>query len=222
MTRDESGKIYDWPRIMQGLFHLRWAQGDERPPRAHVAAQYRGYWFYIDETGSGHEIHIFAPDGTITPGARRKSGPRTRPDPTPRRTITPGHAIMDAMPVVRHFRQILIGAMQLAPLPASSGIQHPWDFLAQADSAPGRKSRTSSPPIRMSSASGITSNSSAFCRSYSAFYGEADPQHCRAVGGKSPIRTFRHRRLARVRITLRPDASPVEFQVAHADLVFFP
>ena len=41
---------------------------------------------------------------------------------------------MDAMPVVRHFRQILIGALQLAPLPASSGIQHPWDFLAQADS----------------------------------------------------------------------------------------
>jgi hypothetical protein len=50
VTRDESGGIYDWPRVMRGLFHVRWAQGDERPPRAHVAAQYRGYWFYIEES----------------------------------------------------------------------------------------------------------------------------------------------------------------------------
>ena len=41
---------------------------------------------------------------------------------------------MDTTPVVRHFRQILIGPFQLAPLPASSGIQHSWDFLAGADS----------------------------------------------------------------------------------------
>jgi hypothetical protein len=50
MTRERSGGFYDWPRVMQGLFRVRWAQGDERPPHAHVAARYRGYWFYIDET----------------------------------------------------------------------------------------------------------------------------------------------------------------------------
>ena len=50
VTRDESGAIYDWPRVMRGLFHVRWAQGDERPPGAHAAAQYRGYWFYIEES----------------------------------------------------------------------------------------------------------------------------------------------------------------------------
>jgi len=50
ITREPSGEPYDWARVMQGLFRVRWAKGDERPPRAHVAVQYRGYWFYIDET----------------------------------------------------------------------------------------------------------------------------------------------------------------------------
>ncbi len=50
MTRDESGAVYDWPRVMRGLFRVRSAPGEERPPRAHVAVQYRGFWFYIDET----------------------------------------------------------------------------------------------------------------------------------------------------------------------------
>lgn len=35
---------------MRGLFHVRWGQGDERPPNAHVATRYRGYWFYIEES----------------------------------------------------------------------------------------------------------------------------------------------------------------------------
>ena len=50
VTRDESGEIYDWPRIMRGLFHVRWAPSDERPPGAHVATQYGGCWFYIEES----------------------------------------------------------------------------------------------------------------------------------------------------------------------------
>jgi hypothetical protein len=50
MTREASGEIYDWPRVMEGLFRVRWAQGDDRPARAHVAVRYREYWFYIDET----------------------------------------------------------------------------------------------------------------------------------------------------------------------------
>src|SRR5262249_43484250 len=50
VTREESGKPYDWSRVMGGLFRVRWASGADRPPNAHVAALYRGYWFYIDET----------------------------------------------------------------------------------------------------------------------------------------------------------------------------
>lgn len=50
VTRDQAGKIFDWPQMMSGLFRVRWAKGDERPPGAHVATQYQGYWFYIGET----------------------------------------------------------------------------------------------------------------------------------------------------------------------------
>ena len=50
MTRGEAGGTYDWPRTMRGLFHVRWAAGNERPANAQVAIRYRGYWFYIDET----------------------------------------------------------------------------------------------------------------------------------------------------------------------------
>jgi hypothetical protein len=49
MTREANGEVYDWPRVMQGLFRVQWAQGDERPARAHVAVRYRDYWFYIHE-----------------------------------------------------------------------------------------------------------------------------------------------------------------------------
>ena len=35
---------------MRGLFHVRWAPSDERPPGAHVATQYGGYWFYIEKS----------------------------------------------------------------------------------------------------------------------------------------------------------------------------
>jgi hypothetical protein len=50
MTREANGEVYDWPRVMQGLFRVRWAQGEERPERAHVAVRYRDYWFYIHES----------------------------------------------------------------------------------------------------------------------------------------------------------------------------
>ena len=50
VTRDESGGAFDWPRVMQGLFRVRSAPGKERPPNVHVAVQYKGYWFYVDET----------------------------------------------------------------------------------------------------------------------------------------------------------------------------
>jgi hypothetical protein len=50
ITREASDQPYDWARVMQGLFRVRSAKGEERPPGAQVAVQYRGAWFYIDET----------------------------------------------------------------------------------------------------------------------------------------------------------------------------
>jgi hypothetical protein len=50
VTRDSSGRPFDWRRVMDGLFHVRSVQADARPPSAHVAIPYKGYWFFIDES----------------------------------------------------------------------------------------------------------------------------------------------------------------------------
>jgi hypothetical protein len=50
ITRDASGAPYDWLLMTRGLFHVKWASGEERPPQAHVAARYLDYWFYIDRS----------------------------------------------------------------------------------------------------------------------------------------------------------------------------
>jgi hypothetical protein len=50
VTRDEAGRPFDWQQVTKGLFRVRSKGGDERPPDAHVAIPYKGYWFYIDET----------------------------------------------------------------------------------------------------------------------------------------------------------------------------
>jgi hypothetical protein len=50
VTLDETGQAFDWRRVMAGFFTVRSSAGTERPTGAHVAIQYKGYWFYIDET----------------------------------------------------------------------------------------------------------------------------------------------------------------------------
>ena len=35
---------------MRRFFHVRWAKRNKRPPGAHVAVQYKDYWFYIEDT----------------------------------------------------------------------------------------------------------------------------------------------------------------------------
>jgi len=47
VTRDASGQPFDWRPVMGGLFRVASVKGD-RPPNAHVAIPYKGYWFYID------------------------------------------------------------------------------------------------------------------------------------------------------------------------------
>lgn len=49
-TLDDAGRPFDWNRVMNGLFRVRWAEANKRPASAHVAIFFKGYWFYIDET----------------------------------------------------------------------------------------------------------------------------------------------------------------------------
>ena len=50
VTRDPTGRPFDWQLVIDGLFRVRSIKSDERPPSAHVAVPYRGYWFYVDDT----------------------------------------------------------------------------------------------------------------------------------------------------------------------------
>ena len=50
MTHDEVGRVFDWAQVTNGLFRVRHVQSEQRPPQAHVAVSYLGYWFYIDRT----------------------------------------------------------------------------------------------------------------------------------------------------------------------------
>jgi hypothetical protein len=50
VTRDSRGEPFDWRLVTDGLFRVHSVKSDKRPPNAHVAVPYKGYWFYIDET----------------------------------------------------------------------------------------------------------------------------------------------------------------------------
>ena len=50
VTRDPSGQSFDWRTVLEGLFRVHSIKSGERPPHAHVAIAYKGYWFYVDET----------------------------------------------------------------------------------------------------------------------------------------------------------------------------
>lgn len=48
LTMGPGGQVFDWDQVLGGLFKVCWADG-KKPPCAHVAVRYKGYWFYIDE-----------------------------------------------------------------------------------------------------------------------------------------------------------------------------
>ena len=50
VTRDPAGTPFEWRQVMDGLFRVHSIKSDKRPPNAHAAVPYKGYWFYIDET----------------------------------------------------------------------------------------------------------------------------------------------------------------------------
>ena len=103
--------------------------------------------------------------------------------------------------MVNHFRQILIWPLQLNPLPESSRCHDHWELLTGAD-CPWRAIEDE-----------FTDDPHAFgARHYFEFvnflpfvqrflYGSADPQQTCVVGGKSSLRAFRHRHIARARLT---------------------
>jgi hypothetical protein len=49
VTLDGQGQPFDWQKVMAGFFTVKSNAGSARPPGAHVAIQYKNYWFYIDD-----------------------------------------------------------------------------------------------------------------------------------------------------------------------------
>lgn len=48
-TGGYDGRDFDWQQVLGGLFRVCSVKAKKPPPTAHVAIQYKGYWFYIDE-----------------------------------------------------------------------------------------------------------------------------------------------------------------------------
>src|SRR5258706_6346851 len=49
VTRDEGGRPFEWQQVLKGLFHVQFRKAKDPPADAHVAVEYKGFWFYIDD-----------------------------------------------------------------------------------------------------------------------------------------------------------------------------
>jgi len=126
-------------------------------------------------------------------------------------------------PMVRHFRQILLWPLQLMHAHgAEPHISKYWELLeVLGDACPWRE---------VDDEFGDPDDFQE--RHYKEFitflpyvqrflYGEGAHQAGQAGYGKSPIRVFRRRDIARMRVVLDEQTPALLFQVAHADLHFF-
>lgn len=124
--------------------------------------------------------------------------------------------------VVRHFRQILLWPLQLVPVKPGDQIQRHWQYLERAGDHPWREvaDEFTGDPLEFKE------------RHYAEFvtflphvqrflYGEGVGAGPGSGYGESPIRVFRRRDVAAVRIVSRHSDEPLVFQVAHVDLYFF-
>ena len=132
---------------------------------------------------------------------------------------SPMSMAVEHVPVVEHFRQILLWPLELIPIRADEQIQRHWRLLRSPQpGGPWREVEdefTGDPKLFQE-------------RHYSEFvtflpyvqrflYGEGDG----AGAGQSPIRVFRRTDVARARLTFPDDAAPVELELTHVDLYFF-
>jgi len=124
-------------------------------------------------------------------------------------------------PLVRQFRQILIWPLQLMPIREGEQIQEPWELLERTTDHPWREVLDE-----------FECAPEAFQpRHYSEFvtflpyvrrflYGEGRGRGG-SPGADSPIRVFRRKDVARVRMSFPDDERPLDVDIAHVDLHFF-
>lgn len=129
----------------------------------------------------------------------------------------------EAEPRVSHFRQILLWPLQLMPLAADAPFAEPYDLLAQA--GPDNPWRE-----LVDEFSGDAQTFQE--RHYSEFvtflpyvqrflYGESGGDSGDRRACESPIRVFRRRDIAQVRMTYKDSDEAISFTIVHLDLYFF-
>lgn len=142
---------------------------------------------------------------------------------------SPPHATATdaAAPVVRHLRQVMIWPLRLIPASATDDSEHrraPWRLLREmGEATPWREQFDE-----------FTGDASGFHeRHYNEFvaflpyvqrflYGEGRARRNGGGGaGESPMRVFRRRDIAAVRVVPRPGDAPLTLEVVHIDLYFF-
>lgn len=50
ITHDNAGAKFNWQQVISGLFHVKSSTANVKPVNPHVAVEYKGCWFYIDNT----------------------------------------------------------------------------------------------------------------------------------------------------------------------------
>lgn len=129
----------------------------------------------------------------------------------------------DAAPVVRHFRQILLWPLQILHGRAQAPhLSKYWELLE----AMGQDCLWREVDDEFGAPDDFQE------RHYKEFitflpyvqrflYGEGNGHRESSGYGKSPIRVFRRRDIAQIRVVLEANSPPLVFQVAHVDLHFF-
>jgi hypothetical protein len=119
-------------------------------------------------------------------------------------------------PQVRHLRQVLLWPLRLMPLPAGTSAR-PWELLT---------------PNWREEVDEYTGDAEDFHeRHYNEFvtflpyvqrflYGDGRAQRDAGDAG-SPMRLFRRRDVARVRVVSKPGDAPLLLDIVHVDLIFF-
>ena len=132
-----------------------------------------------------------------------------------------------AFPAVRHFRQILLWPLRLMPVPDGQGRpRRPWHLLRElGESSPWREQFDE-----------YTGGADGFHeRHYNEFvsflpyvqrflYGEGRAQRSaagEAAESGSPMRVFRRRDIAHIRVVTQPGQPPITLDIVHVDLYFY-
>ncbi len=125
---------------------------------------------------------------------------------------------------VRHFREVLLWPLRLMPVTAGAHASHrrPWELLRDLGGAsPWREVVDEYAGDAGSFHERHYNEFVAFLPYVQRFlYGEGRSRQG-ASGGDSPMRVFRRRDIAKVRVAPRPQDAPVTLDIVHIDLYFF-